>query len=1574
MDMSNYEDKGENVEPREVSKINISAQNGSNVSAPLILNSTVTGNINISNYFPAVGPAAEITDTSSLITEYKESLLSEYAYITEYTSRAGEQVLLNDRYIDPLIVQKHREKKERENEMRSRGERFFNTRESNQRNQNISLDKLFGPENGPKKVTPRAVILQGDSGSGKSITAQKIILDWASGELYARLFDVVFHLRCKELSGLSGEKSLVDLLNCSLTPNEIGQILKDIPQRILFIIDGFDELMLSASKEPLPPKPVIKSHPLAIVCSLLKGRMMRESFLLVSTRSNAVDKLENILKKPQCFMEIMGFSEKGVSEYFQRFFEDEEFSSQVYEQVKRQELLYTACFIPVICWIVCTIFKRKGKDGVVTSELTTTTSIFVDFVFTLLKHHSSSSQHEVLDLLKNLGQLAESGMSKRQVLFPRNDLPKAISELPNIPFLCTFRQQERTNLKEMFGFMHLSFQEFFTALFYVLTNEADAKIKIKELLESAGNGRCNEYLFPVIRFLFGLSNKKVSRLIPGGNPRSTFTVIRSQLEKWISRILEKDFIGTLFPNDFILHCLYELHDKDILKNIMKRWEHLGININWSLKGIDCQVVMYCLKYSSRIISMNVKCNAKDLMMLHPALCRCSTLRLDFDSLSDTDVNLLTSALGRRKNVNYLNMEDGALSDESVQKILKTLSGQTSVGNIRLVLRSISDTNVDLTMNFLVQEMMDRRFSVCIASQAETIHKSLCSEFTMASKNNSVWFTVGHSEGHQGEISEKLGLSYYQGFSKISFALCPFSATPMTEFLKSSHNLRCFSELKNMEFGVNVDALLSFMSRVPGLTELDLRAEYLTDIWTSRILCYLQVNPKISHIKFHVSNLMISDDERICSTFSVFRKPYEPYKMHESEKKNPSLTLAMDRWAHDIAYGSSGEPAHYHCLDKPALVKLTLSFPPLKGSSVIWEVLFKRLYNVIQLTEQCPELDEHTDSLLMFLHSVPGLKEVKVWLNNLIESWAAGLFTLFLSCSSLLHLQLKTSMSNVSDVESLGMMREDGVRLSVGCNHLNYIDDDDCCITDLFKRPEHKVVPCITITVTDDSENANADWRRFFQAYNQLKDLMECSSEYDERVCDLLSALTSASGLKKVDLFFRFMTLDGASRVLDLIQMNPSLSELAFLAVERPETSKANFKKDYRNEFSSVHRTSESEEDSDSDRSNDFRCPSARQMSGDSDEDSMSSSPLSDCSHGINDSDQLDNVERILCTDIRMWKTLSGKCSLILKCNDSSPSTQSLLSRIELTLSENSGETSSDWKTFIRAYNQCKGLSIRGPAFDESVDALLLSLHSVSGLKKVQLTTNSLTENWPPKILSLCHTCPSLHDVCLQVENEKRYSVPNVCSSLIVTKNITDSTCTVDIRLARDSMISPSFISFTSPCSEIPKLDGQELFETLDHLKGLEESSSEHEELVGNLMSSLLSVSGLRRVGLEIRRLTENWVRRILFLAGACPSLQEIRYDCIESGGLLLEDVVRILQSSRVDSDCRIIITGMKCSETMDVRTETMIDTSSACDEKVTVTFCRDSRTRIFTIDNIETEDNNDDDPEVIFDYEDFIAL
>lgn len=107
--------------------------------------------------------------------------------------------------------------------MRTKGKDFFNLT-AYDANQGISINNLFSQEDGPTNKCPKAVILQGNSGSGKSFIAQKIILDWAKGDLFAGIFDVVFHLKCSELNGISEKLSLMELLNCS---EEMTQILKD---------------------------------------------------------------------------------------------------------------------------------------------------------------------------------------------------------------------------------------------------------------------------------------------------------------------------------------------------------------------------------------------------------------------------------------------------------------------------------------------------------------------------------------------------------------------------------------------------------------------------------------------------------------------------------------------------------------------------------------------------------------------------------------------------------------------------------------------------------------------------------------------------------------------------------------------------------------------------------------------------------------------------------------------------------------------------------------------------------------------------------------------------------------------------------------------------------------------------------------------------------------------------------------------------------------------------------------------------------------------------------------------------
>ncbi|MBN3288506.1 NLRP3 protein, partial [Polyodon spathula] len=56
-----------------------------------------------------------------LRVKYKESVRCEYKTVQEYNSLTGESVQLNERYTKLLIIQKHCKQKEREEELRSRG-------------------------------------------------------------------------------------------------------------------------------------------------------------------------------------------------------------------------------------------------------------------------------------------------------------------------------------------------------------------------------------------------------------------------------------------------------------------------------------------------------------------------------------------------------------------------------------------------------------------------------------------------------------------------------------------------------------------------------------------------------------------------------------------------------------------------------------------------------------------------------------------------------------------------------------------------------------------------------------------------------------------------------------------------------------------------------------------------------------------------------------------------------------------------------------------------------------------------------------------------------------------------------------------------------------------------------------------------------------------------------------------------------------------------------------------------------------------------------------------------------------
>uniref|UniRef100_A0A9J8BQ16 NACHT, LRR and PYD domains-containing protein 3-like n=1 Tax=Cyprinus carpio carpio TaxID=630221 RepID=A0A9J8BQ16_CYPCA len=801
--------------------------------------------------FRALGNIAQTAEALiESLNKYKKWIQREYEYVTEYNSLPGEYVLLSERYTQPLIIMRHREKGEREEEMCSVGESFQQlliSRNNVDKDSSI-LDALFCVDN--KGISPCSVILQGNSGNGKSFTAQKSMLDWASGNLHREEFDCLFHLKCKELNHISGEQSLAELLshNSNLTSDQISQILQKSPEKILILIDGFDEFRFSHSDTSNMPKlshVSEKAPPEASLKALLRGHILSESFLLVTTRSTATKTLGSLLKHPQRFTEIIGFSEKEVEEYFQRFFQNEELFRKAFECVKANETLITACSIPVICWIICTVMRERFSDGAdVTSGLETTTSIYVDFVSTLLEHHCQGLSQPVPILLRSLGQLAERGMLEKQVLFEEKSMHETLSNPAGSPFLCKFLFKRRICQETMFSFMHLSFQEFFTALYFISLAERDFLDKLTERFHSQTQSYLALYLdekygcpephfLPVIQFLCGLSHKEVSSSLEETLNLSVHSFVRAQLEEWILHVsASRDY--NFLP--FILHCLYELHEKEFVQKAMEAWQEL--DMSWDpLSRMDCWALLYCLDCCPLFRSLKLNFGAEELKMLQPVLCRTPELELTVQNFSDTDVADLLSALGEGKRLRELRLNSSCLSDESVQQVLNALHKQKNVGGLQIAVKSISADTAHVITDFLQTKARWEEISLR-TDDAE----SLCSSLRLFSFEGKLVLNV---------VKWCSGLQNEPSLSEIILK-CPHSKASsinIKSFLQSFHSVNCITD-ESADFDRQVNALLSQLPSVSGLSAINLSVPVLTETWASRILFLVESCPRLAVISFN----------------------------------------------------------------------------------------------------------------------------------------------------------------------------------------------------------------------------------------------------------------------------------------------------------------------------------------------------------------------------------------------------------------------------------------------------------------------------------------------------------------------------------------------------------------------------------------------------------------------------------------------------------------------------------------------------------------------------------------------------
>ncbi|XP_054842137.1 NACHT, LRR and PYD domains-containing protein 12-like [Eublepharis macularius] len=604
--------------------------------------------------------------------KYKQHVRATFCSRCEQPIHPGTEASLHQTYTEPLLTRTscpqegaHElmvgERKHREMETRPKD---FLT---------VSLGDLFDSD--AQYPHSKTTVLLGPAGVGKTTAMWKVMVDWASGKLWQDRFDYVFCIPCGAINHDGQPMSVVDLILCSCCP---GIVLADDifmnQDRILVILDGFDEL----THPGLPSKMLSsdlhkKEAPGNLVMGLLGKKLLAKSHLIVTARPTALESLRLCLKLPQ-FVEVLGFRPAQRKEYFHRFFENKQEAALALETIRRNETIFSMCFLPMVCWIICSIFRQKPQNNLLKEipETATLTEIHMLLLFSFLGGRPRPRNLEGLCSLAKDGVLHEMTVFDEEVLKAhglRYPDPEDLSESGRVLHRSGFGAAT-------YKFAHLSFQEFFAALFFLLEKDGNSELSLTDLNKVSGSrkeyGRDHSML---VRFLFGLSNtKRLSALRKMWGCQTSGRGLLQELLKWVEAEAQHRSSRRREHLLELCHCAYEVEDTEFARRVMGHVHNLDLRDQLSTK-LDFAALSFCLSASDASHSLRISgytLQPAGFGQLLPGLLTSSDIQMNRCGLSTALCESLSSIAETNQHLTTLDLGENPLRDLGVIPLCNSL--------------------------------------------------------------------------------------------------------------------------------------------------------------------------------------------------------------------------------------------------------------------------------------------------------------------------------------------------------------------------------------------------------------------------------------------------------------------------------------------------------------------------------------------------------------------------------------------------------------------------------------------------------------------------------------------------------------------------------------------------------------------------------------------------------------------------------------------------------------------------------------------------------------------------------------
>ena len=310
-------------------------------------------------------------------------------------------------------------------------------------------------------VIPKRILVQGQTGIGKSTFVKKLLVDWVevnkkTGDEQAAVlknFELVVAVNLKEVSKCQSLKDVIRLSNVfakedKYMTEDLVDYITNNQEKVLLIFDGYDEYRSGLDSE---------------IYEIFSGNSLRNCCVLITSRISKADELRG---GEDLHAEITGFSGVDREDFMRRFLSGDEVLSL--EHLLYERNVFQLAKVPLLLLFFCILWK-KGKFK---SFPETQTKLYMDIVQFILNHsHSKQSPPQFAelksfkDILSDIGEVALQCLLKDDHCFEYSQLSDSVrcDKSVLIGLLQITDDSENDRPTGMVSFIHKSIQEFLAA-------------------------------------------------------------------------------------------------------------------------------------------------------------------------------------------------------------------------------------------------------------------------------------------------------------------------------------------------------------------------------------------------------------------------------------------------------------------------------------------------------------------------------------------------------------------------------------------------------------------------------------------------------------------------------------------------------------------------------------------------------------------------------------------------------------------------------------------------------------------------------------------------------------------------------------------------------------------------------------------------------------------------------------------------------------------------------------------------------------------------------------------------------